>query len=79
MFLSYKSNSCYESDYACICFVINGKTHRVPLNVSSSVSLCKRYIRVCAPVRGDNTRALTSGLSHVQVNNRWSNYFILTV
>ena len=30
MFLSYKSNSCYESDYECICIVINGKSRSIP-------------------------------------------------
>ena len=28
------------------------------------------------PVRGDNPRALASGLSYVQVENPWYNYFI---
>ena len=39
MFLPYKSNSCYESDYECICIVINGKTRSVPLNNLRSVYL----------------------------------------
>ena len=39
MFLPYKSNSRHESDYACICIVINGKIGSVPLNILSSV-LC---------------------------------------
>ena len=30
----------------------------------------------CPPVCGDNPRALASGLSHVQVDNPWYNYFI---
>ena len=30
-------NSCYESDYECICIMINGKTYSVPLNILSSV------------------------------------------
>ena len=30
----------------------------------------------CPPVRGDNPRALASGLSYVQVGNPWYNYFI---
>ena len=37
MFLPYYSNSCYESDYECICIVINGKICSVPLNILSSV------------------------------------------
>ena len=30
---------------------------------------CNSYTVVCLPVRGDNPRALASGLSHVQVDN----------
>ena len=30
-------NSCCESDYECICIVINGKIRSVPLNILSSV------------------------------------------
>ena len=37
MFLPYQPNSCYESDYECICIMINGKTCSVPLNILSSV------------------------------------------
>ena len=29
MFLPYQPNSRYESDYECICIVINGKKHSV--------------------------------------------------
>ena len=36
-FLQYYSNSCYESDYECICIVINDKIRSVPLNILSSV------------------------------------------
>ena len=39
IFLSYYSNSCFESDYECICIVINGKICSVPLNILSSVQL----------------------------------------
>ena len=31
-------------------------------------SLCNSYTMVCLPVRGDNPRALASGLSFVQVD-----------
>ena len=34
---TYQPNSCYESDYECICIMINGKTCSVPLNILSSV------------------------------------------
>ena len=35
--LPYQLNSCFESDYECICIVDNGKTCSVPLNILSSV------------------------------------------
>ena len=39
MFSPYQHNSktCYESEYECICIMINGKTCSVPLNILSSV------------------------------------------
>ena len=37
MCLPYLSNSRYESDYECICIVINGKICSFPLNILSSV------------------------------------------
>ena len=37
MYLHYYTNSRNESDYECICIVINGKTLSVPLNILSSV------------------------------------------
>ena len=37
IFSPYLSTSCFESDYECICIVINGKTSSVPLNILSSV------------------------------------------
>ena len=37
MIMPYYSNSRYESDYAFICIVINGKIRSVPLNILSSV------------------------------------------
>ena len=33
MCLPYQSNSRYESDYECLCIVINGKKRSVPLNI----------------------------------------------
>ena len=38
---------------------------------------CKSYTMGCPPVRGDNPRAFASGLSYVQLDNPWYNYFIL--
>ena len=40
-------------------------------------SICNSYTMGCPPVRGDNPRALASGLSYVQADNPWYNYFIL--
>ena len=37
MFSPYQPNFCYESDYKCICIMINGKTCSVPLIILSSV------------------------------------------
>ena len=33
-----------------------------------SIELCNSYTMGCPPVRGDNPRALASGLSYVQVD-----------
>ena len=38
-------------------------------NVSERTS--NSYTMGCPPVRGDNPRALASGLSYVQVDNPW--------
>ena len=37
VFSPYQPSSCYESDYGCICIMINGKICSVPLNILSSV------------------------------------------
>ena len=42
----------------------------------SSHDISNSYTMGCPPVRGDNPRALASGLSYVQVDNPWYNYFI---
>ena len=38
---------------------------------------CRRnsYTMGCRPVRGDNPRAIASGLSYVQVDNPWYNFY----
>ena len=43
IFLSYKTKSCHESDYECICIVINGNTRRFGSSLLSSV-LFKPFI-----------------------------------
>ena len=40
------------------------------------IQLSSSYTMGCPHVRGDNPRALASGLSYVQVDNPWYNYFI---
>ena len=42
----------------------------------SALSICNSNTMGCPPVRGDNSQALASGLSYVQVDNPWYNYFI---
>ena len=44
MFLTYQANSCYASDYECICIMINGKTCSVPLNILSSLRSARRTV-----------------------------------
>ena len=44
MFSPYLPNSCYESDYECICIMITDKTYSVPLNILSSV--VKQYMTI---------------------------------
>ena len=39
-------------------------------------TVSKSYTMGCPPVCGDNPRALASGLSYVQVDNPWYNYFM---
>ena len=38
--------------------------------------LSNSYTMGCPPVRGDNPQALAGGLSYVQADNPWFNYFI---
>ena len=45
-------------------------------NLCNHGSTSNSYTMGCPPVRGDNPRALASGLSYVQVDNPWYNYFI---
>ena len=51
---------------------------KVKLLVHTLISrgLSNSYTMGCPPVRGDNPRALASGLSYVKVDNPWYNYFI---
>ena len=37
--------------------------------INSLLTYCNSYTMGCPPVRGDNPRALASGLSYVQVDN----------
>ena len=43
-----------------------------------STALSNSYTRLCPPVRGDNSRALASGLSPVQADKPWYVYLFYT-
>ena len=47
---------------------MNRSTPDVVLSCASICLLCSSYTMGCPPVRGDNPRALASGLSYVQVD-----------
>ena len=61
MLLPYYSNSCYESDYECICIVINGKIRSVPLNILSGV--CNIIYFTSLQIRLETAKALPSNAS----------------
>ena len=42
----------------------------------SSQAICDSYTMVCPPILGDNPRVLASGLSPVQAEEPWYNYFM---
>ena len=42
--------------------------HRYPKYICRQLGLSNSYTMACPPVRGDNPRALASGLSNVQVD-----------
>ena len=48
MFSPYQPNSCYESDYECICIMINGNKFSVPLKYFEQCTflglLCKSFL-----------------------------------
>ena len=44
--------------------------------MAAAMEISNSYTMGCPPVRGDNPRALASGLSYVQVDNPWYKYFI---
>ena len=50
--------------------------YRIILGFPSKTTSRNSYTMGCPHVRGDNPRALASGLSYVQVDNPWYNYFI---
>ena len=60
--------------------VVTWIVFRDPISLSKqTVSIdyiSNSYITVCPPVRGDNPRALASGLSPVHADKPWYNYFI---
>ena len=57
--------------------IISVSTRVCEINMSyKEQKINNSYTMGCPPVRGDNPRALASGLSYVQVDNPWYNYFI---
>ena len=57
MFLPSLLNSRYESDYECICIVVNGKICSVPLNILSSVHTISIHRAKCEFLQvGQNER-----------------------
>ena len=67
MFSPYQPNSCYESDYECICIIINGKTCSVPLNILSSV-----YPKTMV---GPNTKKTLNNKSIGQYTAAFQNFY----
>ena len=53
--------NCFFEDFNCI---------------FTQIRCLSRVLMGCPPVRGNNPRALSSGLSYVHVDNPWYNYFI---
>ena len=53
-------------------------TEYAALRLSADIAerLCNSYTMGCPPVRGDNPRALASGLSYVQVDKHGITIFI---
>ena len=47
--------------------------HDALLYKLDKIGISNSYTMGCPPVRGDNPRALASGLSYVQVDNPWYN------
>ena len=48
--------------------VVQNKENTLLTCIPDSYILCNSYTMACPPVRGDNPRALASGLSYVQVD-----------
>ena len=59
-----------------ICTMIQLKTTLDFYCLKLKYELSNSYTMGCPPVRGDNPQALASGLSYVQADNPWYNYFI---
>ena len=51
--------------YRMLCMSIDAGINTVP---HVMVRVCSSYTMACPPVRGDNPRALASGLSYLQVD-----------
>ena len=56
--------------------IVNIKLAQCLIKTTKIWILSNSYTMGCPPVSGDNPRALASGLSYVQADNPWYNYFI---
>ena len=50
--------------------------HHIMTHRQSVYSKINVHVKICPPVLGDNLQALASGLSPVEVDKPWYNYFI---
>ena len=57
-------------------FVLSWVRNEKDSFITSKPVLAWYSAMICPPVREDNQRALASGLSSVQVDRPWYNYFI---
>ena len=69
-----KKHVCYSTQSQ----ILNTLPEQTPeANACSQISTTSAsYTMVCPPLRGDNSRALASGLSPLQADKPWYNYFI---
>ena len=62
-------------------FISNTDISKLPfallnIDIAKLIIVCNGYTMVCPPVRRDNPRALARGLSPVQADRSWYNYYL---